>query len=437
MMNREITQKWVARAWSNGHRANDRWMGKVLHLEWALLFCQFLAFSTQAANWYVDNAVTGANNGTSWANAWTDFSRISWGSVKAGDIVYISGGTSSQTYNQTLTIGSSGTSANRITIKVGQDIGHNGKVIIDAQNTRNVCVEMQGNDYVTISGNNGMGLTNLVLKNAGSVSSSDRYSGAAINSASSPTGDTIEYVEVADCNNGFNLHGGSGNVVRFCYLHGIRGDRGIIMGGADIYDDCQIYNCTIQLNYPSDYSGYGPDGIQGGSGITVHDCRIYSAIGPIIGLPSSSQHMDGCQTIGNHWKIYNCVIQDMGNAVIEGGSVGSSWNSYLIYNNIFTVTDNDSSDLRRGFEFSPNSSIDAVRDIYVLNNTFVDLSFRAFWWGSWSDQNPSVSNVVIQNNIFYNCGWHDNVLLNFEPSTRATQGDYQIDYNEVNAGRKG
>src|SRR6266699_24767 len=91
-----------------------------------------IANSGLCASWYVDNAASGANNGTSWASAWTSFSSIVWGSsgVKAGDTLYISGGSSSQTYTSGLSVGASGTSASRITIAVGQDAGHNGTVIL-------------------------------------------------------------------------------------------------------------------------------------------------------------------------------------------------------------------------------------------------------------------------------------------------------------------
>ena len=50
------------------------------------------ALTASGANWYVDNAATGANNGTSQANAWTNFTRIAYASIQPGDTLWINGG---------------------------------------------------------------------------------------------------------------------------------------------------------------------------------------------------------------------------------------------------------------------------------------------------------------------------------------------------------
>src|ERR1700757_3506596 len=89
---------------------------------------------------YIDNTATGLNNGTSWANAWNSFKSIP-GSFAAGDIIYISGGTSGQTYtyaaNGQFPAVTGGVSGNTITFAVGQDSSHNGIVTFDGGGTNN------------------------------------------------------------------------------------------------------------------------------------------------------------------------------------------------------------------------------------------------------------------------------------------------------------
>lgn len=79
--------------------------------------------------WYVDNTASGANNGTSWVNAWESFADIVWSGagVVANDTLYISGGTTSKIYRETLTNAAvSGSSGNLITITKGVDGSHDG-----------------------------------------------------------------------------------------------------------------------------------------------------------------------------------------------------------------------------------------------------------------------------------------------------------------------
>ena len=92
-------------------------------------------FNAFAANHYVDKNAGGSNDGTNWANAWESFSAINWSSVNPGDNIYISGGTDSTVYSETMTVNASGTPGHFITITKGTDAGHNGKVIFDGLGT--------------------------------------------------------------------------------------------------------------------------------------------------------------------------------------------------------------------------------------------------------------------------------------------------------------
>lgn len=78
--------------------------------------------------WYVDNSAPAGGDGKSWSTAWNDFASIQWSSMSPGDVLYISGGASSQTYSGGMSI-PQGTEG--ITITKGVDGGHNGQVILN------------------------------------------------------------------------------------------------------------------------------------------------------------------------------------------------------------------------------------------------------------------------------------------------------------------
>lgn len=77
-----------------------------------ILLC-FIASPVGAADWYVKKGATGTNAGTSWTNAWNEMDQIVWGSISAGDTIWVGGGT----YSTSLTIGASGTSGSRIQVR--------------------------------------------------------------------------------------------------------------------------------------------------------------------------------------------------------------------------------------------------------------------------------------------------------------------------------
>ena len=123
------------------------------------LFITFFIFSgllcfAYATNHYVDKNANGSNNGTSWTNAWTSFSSINWGTIQPGDNIYISGGTDSTVYNESMTIGKSGAAGNLITVRNGLDAGHNGKVVIDRNyaSGNSGAIEIWNQKYLRVAG---------------------------------------------------------------------------------------------------------------------------------------------------------------------------------------------------------------------------------------------------------------------------------------------
>lgn len=106
--------------------------------------------NSYAEFYYVDNAANGANNGTSWNDAWQSFANINWNNISAGDTLYISGGSSSKKYYETLTIRTSGKSGMPVVITNGEDPNHNGIAIIDGDNTRDNGIVVSNNDYIII-----------------------------------------------------------------------------------------------------------------------------------------------------------------------------------------------------------------------------------------------------------------------------------------------
>ena len=111
-------------------------MKKILSYTYTVILVILLSYQTFAQdNFYVKNGGGGANNGTSWTDAWTSFSSINWASIGAGDNLFIDGGADSVVYNMTMNIQASGAWNNYINILPGKyspsPSGHSGKVIID------------------------------------------------------------------------------------------------------------------------------------------------------------------------------------------------------------------------------------------------------------------------------------------------------------------
>jgi len=72
---------------------------------------------------YVDSAATGANNGTSWINAYTTINAALTAAAASGDVIEISGGTVTKTYTENLDV------TKNVVIQGSKTVGHSGTVI--------------------------------------------------------------------------------------------------------------------------------------------------------------------------------------------------------------------------------------------------------------------------------------------------------------------
>jgi len=263
-------------------------------------FCFNVYAQQQGNNWYVDNQASGANNGTSWGDAWQGFSDIVWGSLNPGDIIYISGGETEKTYYEQLHVQTSGSENNPITIKVGQDDGHNGNVIITNDSDPDGGIRIIYQDHIAIDGNVNGG-RKLTVQNCAGV--------------------------------GIRVYGAQG--IRLTYLYVYRNggehdwDNSGITFTATEYGvpkpNIEISYCHIQNNWQDAISGFGPIADDFGY-ISIHDNEIANVVD------------DAFECGAGGVDFYNNIVHDRAYDGGDGHPDGIAFNGaeyYRVYNNKF------------------------------------------------------------------------------------------------------
>jgi hypothetical protein len=309
-----------------------------------------------ASIYYVDNAVSSSGDGTSWHDAWRGFEAIEWGNdgIGAGDTLYISGGQagSIKRYHQVLTIRADGTASRRILISAAVDPGHDGTVVIDGDSTRDMAININGADFVTLSGAD----TSLRLQATNCTGTYSHFN--AIITTVESNGLELEHLKVFDTYAG-GIKIVAGDYVRLthcivsqpfakaCVLFGNRRSRIEVR-------DCRFeYHEEVDIDEPE----YGDtDGINCGSfGTMIIDgCYFYG---------KHRVHGDGIQIYRPEGQfcgeviVRNSIFEDWRNSAIFLEETDSL---VTIYNNIFY------NNQRVGIE---NDRNDSVR---IWNNTFVD-----------------------------------------------------------------
>lgn len=335
-----------------------------------------------AAEYFLDAAAAGANNGTSWENAWRNTTDINWSAIGSGDRLWIRGGN----YSQFKIVSKRG-----LTIQISPD------AVEQAVFSSTVASELYDVDDTLIDGLlNGQPMFRLtgspeVYTAAGTVfrlrhcqnttlrgmevERSALYQldeapvhGIALNNSSAPANDFI--------------------IIEHCYLHHLTAD-GINIntaGAATGYDHFIVRHCRIH--------NVMDDGVQASGSFTMHDCHVNRA-GEV---PKFGGHADGLQTaIGAQYiRVFNNFFTDFGqNIFIEYAS------GYVqLFNNVMVGVLTSSSE--RGMNVSVQTNF--VAEYVLANNTFYNfLTFNAIHGGGTLERMIPPENRYIGNNLFINC----------------------------------
>ncbi|MGZ3769027.1 MAG: choice-of-anchor Q domain-containing protein [Bdellovibrio sp.] len=327
-----------------------------------LFLLMLLCSSAYSANWYVDNALAVSGAGNSWATAFNSFESISWSKIQPGDTLFISGGTTSKTYTSTLNIGADGTESSKILIRVGQDQGHNGMVILDSGGISIAYV-----NNVTIDGSIGSA-SHMLIQN---VTDASKDWGWAVNDAGSGgVGITVRYLTITNCNNGINLTYADTFEVDHNSIT-VKGDAGIRAFGGPTHGFGwnKVHDNSITSLGKQAYGG--PDSIQSGNSIDIYNNQFF-AVESNDAL--QGQHPDSLQMGGGRYvRVYGNTFLNVSDSNIDYDAVGQGMiQDIYIYNNLFHIT--QTIDAYPDFirMYSTGLAINTFSNVKIFNNTFID-----------------------------------------------------------------
>jgi hypothetical protein len=323
-----------------------------------------------ASTHYVDNAANGSNNGSSWNDAWESFADISWSAVNPGDMLYISGGSTSKTYHETLEVTRSGVNGKPITITRSGDENHDGIIIIDGNDSNN-CAVIERCDYISIS--------HIQCQNGGQNSGSGTIHV-----------DNSSHVKIENCNfPEIDTHGA---------VFVQRSDN-ILIGN----------NTITSMAYTSSQT----DGIY-----SQHNtANIYENNKIIIYNQNTTPHCDGIQSYNDSDLTIrgNYIEQDntkRGNA--QGIYATAGGGTFRFYNNVV---------------YCPNSSAGLIAYHYQDSGARVEMYNNTATGASTNLMVISGPDSIVKNNILNGTGYNS-VLVVIDPLTDISS---QIDFNIYNS----
>lgn len=314
--------------------------------------CLLIAVSCNAATFYVSTAASGANNGTSWTDAWENTTDINWASISAGDTIYLDGGASGLSYAAFNNITADGTLGNPITIAASTESGRNGIVTIDT-------AFVVSGDYIRFNGQ-GYKLVSGTTYRCGIVFTCNDVTVLPV---SYNSGQSINCVGVSP---------------RFDYCY-----------------------------FLGDYSaGQGHSlGVRNGSGITLYRCWFYGSVW-------EDQMTWEPTATGATFALTNCIFQDNDlpdradddHRDIVNPYTGDGGYDLFVVGCMHLVTPGHASDAPQGDGFLMQDSFYAeaaqLGQVYFYNNVSVNAG-RLLAFGT---ANAGADRIDYFNNTVFNCG---------------------------------
>ena len=363
------------------------------HLKAYLAVVAFLFVGhASAANWYVRPSSAGSNTGADWNNAWS-LSTINWGSVRAGDTLWLAGGQ----YSGGLTTGASGSAGSPILIYRAQATDSVPASAAGWSSSFDSTITLGGIDvpsgsYVTISGRVQGGIVIKVTAAGG-----DCVTGAEAGSISNISFYNISCVGPYTSGNvggggahGFNI-APSNNKVSNVLIHACS-----VVGMGESLRASNWSNVTVEYCYLADTNTNSAE----------HEDVMYS-------YPST-----------NVVFRYNVINNSPNDGVFfeYGGATNFSFYGNIYYNS------------EGWFICTKAASGSVYGPIYIYNNVFMSPSTGGAWVSTNSASMTGTSYVY--NNIFYNVSNDvsgSGVTSDYNAYNYTTLGGYSWNSNEAHS----
>jgi len=345
-----------------------------------ILSLVLFAVESFAADHYIRAGATGANNGSSWADAWTSFSAVGTSGWVRGDTYYVAGGI----YNGNLSIPSRPGNEwiNIIKANVSENESDpgwnsayasnqaviNGRLVISTSyikidgitglNETGYGIKINSSSttesVVVLSGQSFVDIDHLEIRGPGFLSSSTGYDGVYLNSTTVTKG-----IRIANC-----------------YIHEI-GRNGITIGNL-VGTSWSDYGVLFENNILSETGGTG----------------ILTPANHGQGMQISYAYRDAYLIIRNN--IFRNIV---GTGMIAYLAGGSTHTYSRIYNNVFYITDPSTYGVMSPGVISALAG-STMNYIYIYNNTFSNLSGSSTVYGRISLLASGITTAEVRNNLW-------------------------------------